>query len=312
MSTFYLAFSVVFPLSCMMALGYFLRAAGLFTDAFLTQLNTLSFKVFLPMVLFINIYSSDFYALLSPKLILFAVGSVVAVFLILMVVVPLLVKENRDRSVVIQGIFRSNFILFGMPITISLYGAENTGTTAIVFAFVIPLFNLLSIVALETFSGKKSGPAKICKEVVKNPLIVAAMIALVFALTRIKLPMLIESTVSDIAKVATPLALMILGGSFRFGNLGKYKKQLAMSVVGRLIVVPGVVLPLSIRLGFRGMELAALTAMLASPTAVSSFAMAQNAGANHELAGQIVVVDSILSVVSIFGWITVLKYANLI
>lgn len=45
----------------MMALGYFLRAVGIFNQLFLKQENTLCFKVFLPLVLFINVYKSNFF-----------------------------------------------------------------------------------------------------------------------------------------------------------------------------------------------------------------------------------------------------------
>lgn len=312
MNNLSLAVSVVFPLFCMMGLGYLLRRAGLFEDAFLRQLNSVCFKVFLPMVLFINIYKSDFDALFSPRLIFYAVGCVLLAFLVLMAVIPLLEKENKNRGVVIQGIFRSNYILFGVPVTASLYGSENTGTTAILLAFVIPLFNLLSILALQLFSDQKAGKLSLLKEILKNPLILGSFAAFFFVLTGLRMPSLMEKTVSDIAGVATPLALIILGGSFQFRGIGKYKKLLALSVIGKLILIPLFFIPLSILVNFRSMELAALMAMFASPTAVSSFTMAQSMNANDELAGQIVVVDSLLSILTIFFWITVLNYYGLL
>lgn len=312
MNNLYLAASVVFPLFCMMALGYLIKVVGLFNQPFLKQLNTLCFKVFLPFVLFINVYKSDFFGLISVRLILFAMGCVFAAFLLLMIVVPIFEKENSNRGVIIQGIFRSNYILFGVPMAASLYGSQNTGTTAILIAFVIPLFNLLSVVALSVFSNHKQSVSSIIKEVINNPLILGSAAAFLFVIFGIKMPLLLENTVSDISKVATPLALMILGGSFEFSGVLKYKRLLSFSVIGKLIVMPAIFIYASILFGFWGMELSALMAMFAAPTAVSTFTMAQNAKANDELAGQIVVFDSILSVVTIFIWITVLKYFNLI
>lgn len=312
MNNLYLSFSVVLPLFCMMALGTFLRYTGLFNEEFLKRLNTVCFKVFLPLTLFMNIYNSDFYSLFSWKLILFALACVGAAFIVLMISVPLLVKDQKSRGVVIQGIFRSNFILFGVPIASSLYGSGNTGTTAILLSFVIPVFNLLSVIALETFSGRKSTKTALLKEIAKNPLILGSLLAFLFVLTGVKLPEMIEGTISQIAAAATPLALIVLGGSNRFQNISKYKKMLTVSVIGKLLIMPAVFLPVSIYMGFRGMELAALMAMFSSPTAVSSFTMAQNANANHELAGQIVVIDSALSIFTIFLIISLLKMMNLI
>lgn len=312
MNNFYLAFSVVFPLLCMMLLGYGLRLVKIFDESFLTRLNELCFKVFLPLILFVNIYKSDFGALLQPQLILFAVVCVTAAFVLLMLLVPLFVKRGNDRGVVVQGIFRSNFILFGLPITASLYGSENTGVTAILIAFVVPLFNALSVVALEAFSAKKSGLRSIVKGIVTNPLILAAACAIFVGLTGIRFPALVETTLSDLSKVSTPLALIVLGGSFRFRNLSNSPALLMASVAGKLLVLPALFLPLAIWLGFRGTELAALLAMLASPTAVSSYTMAQAAGANGELAGQTIVVASLASVVTIFAWLTLLMQLEML
>lgn len=296
----------------MMALGYFLKAIGIFNDLFLKQLNGLCFRVFLPLVLFINIYQSDFFELFSAKLILFAVILVVVSFILLMIIIPKIEPENNNRGVMIQGIFRSNYILFGVPIAQTLYGNEHTGTTAILIAFIIPLFNLLSVVALSIYSKQKQSRKQVLAEVIHNPLIIGSVVAFFFVLTGIRLPILIEHTIADISKVATPLALIVLGGSFQFKSIGAYKKQLSISVLGKLILLPGIFIPIAILFGFRKIELAALMAIFASPTAVSTFTMAQNAKANYKLSGQIVVLDSMLSVVSIFLWIVVLKYFNLI
>lgn len=119
----------------------------------------------------------------------------------------------------VQGIFRSNYILFGLPMAASLYGTANTGTTAVLIAFVIPLFNRLSVVALEYLRGGKVSVKRIFAGVITNPLIVGALVAFAFVLIGIQLPTVVEQTVRDISKIATPLALIILGGSFTFSCL---------------------------------------------------------------------------------------------
>ncbi|MEG2136966.1 MAG: AEC family transporter, partial [Clostridia bacterium] len=105
MNSFFLAFSVVCPLFLMMALGYFLRRIGLFPEDFLRQLNKLCFGVFLPTVLFINVYDSDFSVSFQPRLVAFALFCVLAMFAGLMLLVPRFEKSNLRRGVMIQGIF---------------------------------------------------------------------------------------------------------------------------------------------------------------------------------------------------------------
>ncbi|OOB77291.1 MAG: hypothetical protein BEN18_10495 [Epulopiscium sp. Nuni2H_MBin001] len=307
MDNLYLALTVIFPLFCMMSLGYFLQRINVLDKPFVKKLNLLCFNAFLPLVIFLNIYNSDFYSLFSPKLVIFGMASVTVAFIALMIIVPKFVEEDINRGVVIQGIFRSNFVLFGVPIAISLYGSENAGTAAILTAFIVPLFNLYSVVALNLFSGTQFSKIELVKKICKNPLIIGAMVAFLFVFTGFRMPSVLESTIADIAAIATPLALITLGGSFQFGDLKKFKELLTISVFGKLVIIPVIFLSIAILLGFRDVELASLMIMLASPTAVASFTMAQSVNANDELAGQIVVMTSLFSIFTIVCWISVLK-----
>ncbi|HEX9025236.1 MAG TPA: AEC family transporter, partial [Clostridium sp.] len=84
-------------------------------------------------------------------------------------------------------------------------------------------------------------------------------------------------------------------------------KQVIIGVLGKLIIVPIIFIPISIMAGFRDIELATLLIMFSAPVAINSFTMADQMGADSELAGQIVVFSSILSVFTIFTWIYVVK-----
>lgn len=307
-----LAITVVFPLFFMMALGYYLKVIGLFHEVFLNQLNNLCFKIFLPVVLFCNIYNSDFSTLFDVKLILFSVGSVTVSFLLLLFLIPKIEKEDNNRGVMIQGIFRSNFILFGIPVASSLHGIENTGVCSILIAFVVPFYNLFAIVALSMYSSEKKDISTVWKSILKNPLIIASCLGILFSGLGIVIPPLLMSSISSVGSIATPLSLIALGGGFAFGDLGKYPKKLCISLFGKLFAMPAVFLALAVALGYRNIELTAILAMFASPTAVSSYTMAQSMKVNDVLAGQIVVFGSLCSVVSICFWITLLKSYQLI
>ncbi|MBS4959257.1 MAG: AEC family transporter [Clostridiales bacterium] len=307
MENLILSFTVVFPLFAQLVLGYFLRRIGLFDDHTLQKCNKLIFKVFLPCLLFLNIYTSDISQVFNGKLIVCAALTVLVTFGALMVVVPIFEKDNKKRGVMVQGIYRSNFVLFGVPVTISLFGDGNIGTASIMMAVVVPLFNILSVVALETFRGGKPNGKKMAKGIVKNPLIIASALAVVFLLTGLKLPEILVKTATDISKVATPMSLLVLGGTFDFSKLRGNLLEMFVGIFGRLVLVPAIFLPIFAALGFRGMEMGAVLAMLASPTAVSSFPMAIEMDADGTLAGQIVVGTTMFCIFTIFFWIFFLK-----
>lgn len=311
MENLILSLNVVLPLFLTMALGYFLKLIGMFDKKLLDSMNNLVFKAFLPVLLFDNIYKTNLEGALNVKLITFAFFAVIGTFLVVTLLVPLMEKDNSKRGVMIQGMFRSNFVIFGLTVASAMYDESTVGIIAILVGVVIPTFNVLAVVCLEMFRGGKLNFKQLIKGVITNPLIIASAIGICFLYFGIKLPTAIENSVNDIAKIATPLSLILLGGSFAFKDVKKYLKPMLITVIGRLAVVPGIVIPISIWAGFRGIDLLGLLLIFASPTAVSSFTMAQKMDGDSDLAAQIVVFTSAFSVLSVFLWIFTLKQLSL-
>ena len=312
MENFKIAINAVLPLFFTMAVGYFLRQIHFVDEPLLKKLNKLVFNVFLPLLLFINIYQSDLETSFRLKTILTAVCSVLALFVVLCAVVPLIEKDGRRRGVIVQGIFRSNYILFGAPLVFGVFGDQGMGTVSVISAFVVPLYNMLSVAALETFSQGQVNVKKILKGIVKNPLIIASALGILCLVASVPLPQAVDKTVSDLGKVATPLGLVSLGGFFKFSDTKRFIKQLVIIVTGRLILCPAAFLPIFIKMGFRDVELMALATMMGAPIAVSSFIMAQQQGADADLAGQSVAFTTLFSVFTMFLIIFGLKQMRFI
>lgn len=307
MQNLVLSFNIIFPLFLLMVLGYFLKAVGMLDKTTLKKMNSIIFKAFLPCLIFYNVYTSEISDMFDKRLIIFSVASVVISFLVLIAVIPLIEKDNKKRGVIIQGIFRSNFVIFGIPLSMALYGDGIVGSAAVLIAIVVPVFNFLAVLSLEIFRGGRPDMVKILKGIVTNPLILSSLIGLLAMAVGLKLPSTLEKAIGDVSKITTPLTLIVLGGSLDFGKIGGNAKQLAVSVIGRLVIVPCVFLPAAVYFGFRNAELAILLSLFASPTAVSSFTMAQQMGGDDELAGQIVVFNTTLCVITVFLWIFILK-----
>ena len=312
MENFTLSFNVVSPLFIVMALGYYLKYIKMLDKQTLDVMNKVCFKAFLPTMLFYNIYKSDVKSAFNPRLIMFSVSCVLILFFILLIIIPKIEKDNKKRGVMIQGIFRSNFVIFGMPVASSIYGDGNIGTTALLIAIIVPLFNLLAVISLEVFRDGNIDFKKIIHGIITNPLIVASVIGISFILLNIKLPTFIEKSVSDISKLATPLSLILLGGSFSFSDIKEYLKNIIFVVSNKLVIVPLIFIPLAISLGFREIELLTILLIFASPTAVSTFQMAEQMDADHILAQQAIVFSCLFCIPTVFLWILSLKQLALI
>ena len=312
MENLILSFNVVAPLFFMMVLGYFLKYIKMYDQHTLDIMNKVVFKVFLPVLLFYNVYTTDLGEALDLKLILYAASGVLILFFLLLLIVPRLEKENPKRGVLIQGVFRSNFVIFGIPVATSIYGEGNVGTTAMLIATIVPLFNVLAVISLEIFRDSQINVKKIAKGVITNPLIVAAVIGIIFLLIGIQLPTSVLSTVKDISKMATPLGLILLGASFSFSDVKKYLNETIIIVIVKLILVPAIMVPLSVFLGFRGIALLTLTIIYGAPTGVSTFQMAKQMDGDSDLAAQLIVFTSFFCIITMFIWIYILKSMALI
>jgi len=315
MNNMILAFEVVFPLMLMMSVGCSLQRFKITDTASLNVMNKVVFRVFLPLLLFLNIYSlkpQEIFIKENIRLLILTAACVFGTILLTHFLFKMTVKDKRKSSVMIQGIFRSNLVLFGIPITASIYGEEHIGTVSLLAAVIVPLYNILAVILLEAYRDRKIDYKILILGIIKNPLVMASALAFLFLFFQIHIPGLLMSPLESMSKVATPLAFVVLGGTFRFDRLSGNRKHLAIVTIGRLILFPAMLLMIALLLGYRNEAIVALIGAGASPTAVSSFTMAMEMDADGELAGQIVVVTSVASIVTIFLWVLFLKTCQFI
>ena len=311
MDHFLLSANAVLPMFLTLAAGYISQKAGILTREDVPRFNRVAFRIFLPCLLFYNIYTSDLSSAVNPGLIAFAAGGVLLVFLFSFLYARFLVKKEDWKAVIAQGMFRSNFVIMGIPIAQALVGQDNIGSVTVLIAVVVPMFNFLSVILLEYFRGGRVRILKILTEALKNPLIIGSLIGIAFQLLHIRLPAPALKAVSNLGNVASPLQLFLLGAFFRFDGLRRYLRPLFAVTTVKLFLTPGVMLTVAAMLGIRGGDFVGLIGVFASPTAVNSFTMVQqmNCG-DEELAGDIVVLTSAVSIVSMFLWIFVFKSAG--
>ncbi len=307
MESLRIALEIVLPLFLLLAVGYCIKLTGIMNETSVRQTNNMIFKVFLPLLVFFNIYKTDLTSSFDMSLLLFAVVGVLLQFIISLCLVILLEHDNARRGVMLQGMFRSNFVLFGIPISTALFGDSAAGLASILIAVVIPLYNMLAVISLESFNGKKPSLWKILVGILTNPLIIASAVGILFVVFHIPLPTVLYKTVSDLSIIATPLAFVILGASFSFGETGRCVRDLCITLGAKLVAYPLLFIALAILMGFRDAHLAVLLTVFGSPIAVSSFTMAQQMGGDDKLAGQLVVFSSLLSVFTMFLFIFGLK-----
>ena len=307
------AVNAVLPSFLIIALGLFIRRRGMLEDKSLGKFNSIAFRVFLPFQIFKNIYDAPIGETFDLKLVLFIFfGLILAGGLALLTAT--LTESRRDRcGVMAQGMFRGNYVLLGLPLIQSLFGDAGTGLASLLIAVNIPIYNVLSVIFLKLYAGGKVDVRKMLKDIVTNPLIDATAVALIAK--AVHLPVYafpaFASALKSLAAVATPLCLFILGGSFAPAGIRGYAKSLWLTVAFKLVVIPGLALAAAAAIGIRGIGLGVVMMSFGAPTAVNSYTMARELGGDGELAAAIVVIDTALSCLTLFGWIVLLKTLGL-
>ena len=321
------AINAVAPIVAMVALGYFLKRSGILGKDFVKTGNHLVFKIFLPVMLFTNVYKIENLKSVDLSHVFYSVFTIIIIFIGAMFLSAFVTKEGPKRGSLAQGIFRSNYTLIGIPLAGSLFGEEGIAAAAVLSAFAIPLFNIFAVSALISF-GKEKGKINICEillGIIKNPLIQgvalgfgALFIREIFVSANIGFRLFDIGAVAKIAEyisaMTTPFSLIVLGAEFEFSAVASLKKEIVFAVLARCAAVPLFGIGTAFLLfgnSFSGAQFAAIAALFSAPVAVSSVPMAQEMGGDVSLAGQIVVWTTVFSAGTIFIASFLLKAAGI-
>lgn len=309
------ALNVVFPIFALLTLGKLSRSFGFVKKETLNDLNHFIFRLPLPLLLFMNIYNMDRTTHINDKTlttIVLIIISLSSITLLLSIILNKTKVVASRKGVLVQSWFRGNIIFFGLPVVTSLYGNSATPIISTIIMVAVPLVNILAVIVLESYRGNDINLFKLILSIFKNPLLDAAIIGFILYILNINLPKLIITPLTSLSKTATPLAFIILGGTLEFSKIGKNLKAIIFGCLGRLIIVPSIIITVAILLGLKGQYIGALIGSMASPVAVSSFTMAKEMDGDGELAAQLVVISTFTSVITIFLWIYILKSLSLL
>jgi len=306
--------NIVVPVFIIVALGYFLRQKKLINDNFVSLSSKIVFSVSLPVLIFIEISKIDLDVILDFKLILFVYAGTIISFLLIWFLSAPFIKNGKDRAAFIQGSFRGNFAVVGLALILNIYGPEKLGKASLVLAFTVPLYNVLAVIALTVPVRKEKNLdlKKTIFEIIKNPLILGVLFALPFSYFKIPVNEMLLKSANYIAALALPLALLGIGGFLNFDDIKEGLKLTSISTVIKIILIPLAATYVAYELGFVADDLGIIFILFACPTAIASFIMAEAMGVNSKLAGNILLITTMFSVITIAVGLFILRENGLI
>jgi len=309
------SFNAVIPIFLIMLLGIVIKRLNII-DAFATkQMNSLLFKIVLPIMLFNTVHGSDYSQMLDHRFTLFLILSILAFFFICWIVAVKLIDDDKKKGAFIQGSFRGNYVILGVALSTEVLGfTPPLAVTGIVM--VVPIFNILSVVILTIYGEKKIESGNLIKTIIKgivtNPLIIAIFAGITFTLLNIEFPSLLSTPVNMMSSLATPFALVVMGASLDFSKIKERLKDTLIASVLKLIVMPLIFIPLAIWVGISAEGIVVLLVLYAAPTAIVSYVMASHMGTDEHLASSIVLFTSLFSILTYTIGVYILRVIGIV
>ena len=306
----------VCPVLLMIVIGFVLRQTGMRKVATAENMNKICFKVLLPCSLFKSIYNMDLNVAFNAKFVGYCVAGIMFETAILALLVPFVIKDRKRVGSFIQGVYRGNFLLLGLPLATNLFGTDGENLVSMLMPFAIICFNVFAVIVLTVY-GSGDGKAKINVKslllgIVKNPLIGATVVSVLLRLLPFRIPAVFNSTIGNVASMATPLALLVLGAQF---NPKGFKNNFRTSFIAamlRLVAFPALFVAVALLLGFEGAAVGCVFILFGVSTAVSSHIMAINLGCDGDLAGDILVCTAAFSMLTLFLGIFLMRTVGII
>lgn len=315
------AINAVVPIVLLVLLGYLLRKFGVLTKEFVKVGNKFSFNVAIPCMLFLNVYDIKSFGAIRWDVVLYSSIMLFVIFGLGYVTAIFTTKKADRRGVILQGCFRSNMAILGLSLASSLGGNEAVAIAGIITAFSMPVLSLLSVLSLSIFVKRgeecKNDVKGVLLNVIKNPLIIGIAIGMVFLLIRGGQQSIWGETVFSLKEdltflynslgyvkaIASPFALIVLGAQFDFSSSKGMLKEIVVTTTWRLLIAPLIGIGTAILLSeftpvlnFGINEYPSLIALFATPVAVTSAIMASQMKNDEQLATQLVVWSSLISI----------------
>lgn len=306
--------SITGPIFLMLLLGVFFKRIGLINDNFIEVASKLVFQVTLPTMLFLSIVVSEHNFTAASRFLGFAAFASIAFFVFTTVSVAMLFKSSPDKGVITQGGYRANTGIIGIAYVANAFGEQGIALAALYVAITTFIYNVQAVICLAPKGG--TSPAKAAKVMLrtltKNPLIIAIVSGVVFYLLSLPVPTVAVDAGNYLAKMTLPLALLCTGGSLDLSKMRKEKGPAWFASSYKLVLAPLLITSAAYWYGFRGLELAILFFMNASPVAAASYVMTRSMGGNSILAANIVAMTTVISTLTCTAGLVLLVNIGLI
>ena len=289
------------PVFLVMVAGGILGKLGFLPKEFCKASDKLTFKVTLPIMLFLDMADVDMAHDFEPKFVLFCFGATLISILVIWALARTFMRDKTIIGEFVQASYRSSAAVLGVAFIQNIYG--EAGMAPLMILGSVPLFNIFAVLILMIESPGEQHRAPTVKQllygVITNPILLGILAGTVFSLLPVELSAIANKTLDSLASLTTPLALLSIGASFEGPKALKKAGPTLVAALIKTVGLAAIFIPCALALGFREKELIALLIMLGSPTTPSSYVMAKNMGHEGVLTASAIAATTLLSALTL-------------
>jgi len=305
MDNLFTVFQTLLPIILLTGLGWALSRLRFFGPGFISDLNKLAFWIALPCLVFRSLARAELPGLDVWSVIAVGLAFTLSTAILILGACLALRMPRAQVGTVIQGAFRGNLAYAGFPIIFFAWNDlpqqqfdDLASRVLLVFAPMMILYNLLSIVALQASRPDRSPGIlrTVALPIVRNPLIIASALGIGMAVSDLSLPVPLDRSLEAMANFALPAALLSIGGGLTLNSVSAQRKPVVLGVVGKLAIAPLLAGLLCALFSLGPDDTRIILVFSACPTAVVSYIMAAQMGGDTDVSTAIISLTTILSV----------------
>lgn len=308
MDTFLVALKTVLPLFLVIIIGAIFSRTKVYHENWIEVLNKYALWIGFPALVIFSLMKLDLAEKSYTTFIflnsVFILGSIVLVFPISKIF-NLSVNMKRTLFLIIPF---GNVSYLGIPVLFNTYGENILPEAAIISAIYVFWLLTLAILLIEIYGEEKINLKKLGLSLAKNPLLLSVFIGLLIVVFRIKIPDFAAKTIELFSSSVTAVVLFSLGMFLGRHQIGKPKEWLTVAIltVATMIVLPYAFYQILLLFPLQNVDLKSLIIDAAMPLGVTPYVLAVQYKLDTILLTRVVVFGTIISVLVIPMWISIL------
>lgn len=288
------------PVFLLILLGWIAKRARLISDTVWEPAEAATYYVFFPALLLESTATASLAGLPVVPLIGALIGAILAVAGIVRLLKPYLGVNGPAYTSVLQGAVRPNtYVAIG--IVLALFGQSGIAVLSVALAFVIPVVNTLSVIALvqNGSSGAEAGWGRTLSQIARNPLIVSILAGALLNWSGVGLPPVLGPLLHILGQAALPIGLLAVGAGLDLDAARAQAGTVWLTSGIKLLLLPFVTAAACLAFGIDGLALSVSVVYGCAPCSATSYVMARQMGGDPELMAGIITATTLGAAVAV-------------